>query len=251
MPKTAVLVALGALLFMLASCSKSDSEGPVVLAAASMQEALEAAAADWQSSGNPRPILSFASTPAVARQIGEGAPADLVVTADRQWMDWLVERGLVDGSPRAFATNGLTVVAPRNASEPTSLVAFAADPDGGRIAMAQTDTVPAGRFARAALEHLGLWDQLEPRVISGENVRVALALVERGEVPVGIVYASDAQASQRVRVVERLDPSIHPPIIYYVAVVAGSVNEDAAVFRDFLAGDRGRAIVASHGFGWP
>lgn len=222
-----------------------------MLAAASMQEALEAASSEWHLSGNARPVLSFASTPAVARQIAEGAPADLVVTADRQWMDWLVEQGLVDESPRAFATNGLFVVAPRHSTRPTSLAAFAVDPDGGRIAMAQTDTVPAGRYARAALEHLDLWDQLEARVISSENVRVALALVERGEVPLGIVYASDAQASQRVRVVERLDPSIHPPIIYYVAAVAGSRHADSARFRDFLASDHGRAIVASRGFGWP
>lgn len=223
----------------------------MILAAASMQEALEAVAASWEREGNPRPVLSFSASPALARQIAEGAPADLVITSDRRWMDWLAEQGKLAGEPVAFATNGLVAVAPRDASGPVSLADFAADPDGGRIALAETRSVPAGQFAREALENLGHWEALADRVVPGENVRVALALAERGEVPLAVVYASDAQASQRVHVVERLDPGLHSPIVYYAAIVAGSDNEAAQRFLDYLTGDQGRAVITSRGFGWP
>ena len=241
---------LSGLASMLTACAEEQPERLVVLAAASLQGALEEVADDWSETGGTAPSLSYAATPAVARQVAEGAPADIVVTADSEWMDWLAERGLIGGLPQIVATNALVVVAPRGGDAPMSLEEFAADPDGGLIALAETDNVPAGRFAREALERLGLWDALEARVVEGENVRAALALAERGEVRLAIVYASDAQAARRVQVVKRLDPALHRPIVYYAAITARSGRDDAAEFLDFLTSDQGRARIASHGFGW-
>ncbi|GGD58337.1 molybdate ABC transporter substrate-binding protein [Aurantiacibacter arachoides] len=220
-----------------------------------MQEALEGIARDWEAEGQAAPVLSFGATSAIARQIESGAPADIVVTADREWMDWLEERDLLAGEPRAFASNTLVVVAPADPAGvvpvPMSLREFAQDPDGGRIALAETGSVPAGRYARAALQSMGLWDVLEPRVVPAESVRAALAFVERGEVPLGIVYATDAQASDGVRVIERVDPSLHPRILYYRAQVAASRDNEAQAFADYLVSDAARRRVASYGFGSP
>lgn len=235
----------------LAACAAAPETGPTVLAAASMQDALEAAADAWEAEGHARPSLSFSATPGVARQVADGAPADLVVLADRDWIDWLQRENLLADEPRSLATNGLVAVAPRDAEWPASLEEFAAASDGGRLAVAEVETVPAGRFAKEALERMLLWDAFEDRLAQSANVRVALALVERGEAPVGIVYASDALVAKRVRVVERLDPSLHQPITYYSARIAGSRHKDAEKFAAFLVSQQGRAIIAARGFGWP
>ncbi|WAT19288.1 molybdate ABC transporter substrate-binding protein [Aurantiacibacter sp. MUD11] len=240
-----------AALVLAAGCAPAEEAGPVVLAAASMQEGLTAAANAWEAQGQPAPVVSFASSAAVARQVGEGGPADLVVIADREWIDWLEAREALGSQPRALVTNGLVVVAPLETAGPDSLAELAANPDAGRLAMGEPGSVPAGKFARVALQSMGLWEALAPRVVPGDNVRVSLALVERGEVPLGIVYASDAQASRNVRVVQRIDPDMHPPIIYYLARTRSSRHPDAQGFADFLASQQGRAIIAGHGFGWP
>lgn len=247
LPGLAAMLALLAL----AACAQKPAEGPTVLAASSMQEALEAVADDWAAQGHPRPVLAFAATPAIARQVEAGAPADLVLTADREWMEWLAGRDLLAGAPFPIASNGLVVVAPRDTTGPLSLAAFARDPAGGRIALAETTSVPAGRYARAALESLGLWQALAARVVPAENVRAALALVERGEVPVGVVYATDAQASDGVRVIERIDSAHHPRILYFAARVAGSRGTEAEDFASYLGSDAARRRVASYGFGSP
>ncbi|KLE33974.1 molybdate ABC transporter substrate-binding protein [Aurantiacibacter luteus] len=247
LPKLSALLAL----LVLAACAPEPDQGPTVLAASSTQEALEAVADDWAATGHPRPVLSFAATPAIARQVESGAPADLVLTADREWMDWLEERGLLAGEPFPVASNGLVAVAPRDSTTPVSLAAFARDAEAGRIALAETSSVPAGRYARAALENLGLWQALAPRVVPAENVRAALALVERGEVPLGVVYATDAQASQGVRVIERIDSSRHPRILYFGALVAGSQGREAEAFAAYLGSDAARRRVATYGFGSP
>lgn len=234
---------------LLSSCSPAEREGPVVLAASSLQEAIEDAADNWEMQGNARPVLSFAASSAIARQVELGGPADLVITADREWIDWLGERDLLEGAPRALVTNGLVVVAPLEGDISMSLADFAADEAAGPLAIAEPEVVPAGRFARAALENLDLWEPLEDRIVPRENVRAALALVERGEVRMGIVYASDAQASRRVRVIERLDPSLHPPITYHLAHVSGSRHRGAEDFAEFLLGQQGRAILVARGFG--
>ena len=187
----------------------------------------------------------------MARQVDEGAPADLVVIADDRWIDWLVSRDVLAGTPVSLVSNALVVVAPLGMETPESLVAFADDKGAGRLAIAEPGSVPAGHFAKAALQTMGLWDALSTRLAPGDNVRASLALVERGEATMGIVYASDAAASDRVQVVEQIAPEMHPPIIYYAARVSGAQHESAQDFLDYLTSPQGRQIIVERGFTLP
>ena len=244
------IVALTGSVF-LSSCAPADETGPVVLAASSMQEGLTAAADDWAAHGHPRPVLSFASSSAVARQVSEGAPADLVVTSDDRWIEWLAQRDALAGEPVPLVANSLVVVVPASAPGPNSLSQFAAHESAGRLAIGEPESVPAGEFARAALRNMGLWDEVSSRVAPGENVRASLALVERGEAALGIVYASDAAASDRVRIVETIEPAMHPPIIYYAALVSRARHEDTRAFLDYLVSPRGQRAIVAKGFALP
>jgi molybdate transport system substrate-binding protein len=245
-PRT--LAPVVALLMLLCSCQSGGEpvrQGPTILAASSLQEALTQVAEAWTQAGHPPPRLSFAASSALARQIEGGAPADLFLSADEEWMDRLAADGLLRKGSRAdLLTNELVLIVPRDA-EAAGLDALAT----GRLALADPQAVPAGRYARAALESLGLWEQVESRVVPAENVRAALALVERGEVPVGSVYATDAKASDRVAIVFRFPSGSHPPIRYPAAVLAASGHPEAAAFRDFLLSQDARQIFVRHGFG--
>lgn len=231
-----------------------SGQAPIVLAAASLQESLTAAADVWARSGHPRPVISFAASSTLARQIEAGAPGDLFVSADEEWMDALAAKGLLAAGTRAdLVGNRLVVVEPagRHASIPTSGPRLARVLGAGPLAMADPDTVPAGKYGKAALEKLGAWNAVAPRVVRAENVRAALALVERGAAPFGIVYLTDAKASSKVRVAGVFPPSSHPPILYPIARLARSANPEAEGFRRFLLSPRGRAIFARFGFGAP
>ncbi|BBC74387.1 molybdate ABC transporter substrate-binding protein [Altererythrobacter sp. B11] len=246
------------LLPLLTACGGAEgteSGAPVVLAAASMQEALTDAAGAWTAAGHPAPQLSFAASSALARQIEGGAPADIYLPADEEWMDRLEGLGLLrQGSRADLLSNSLVLIAPAS-SPPRSWdgtrAGLLALLDDGRIALAEPDVVPAGRYAQAALQSIGAWDALSRRVAVAENVRAALALVERGEVPLGVVYATDATASAKVRVLASFPASSHPPIRYPVALLAASSNAQAPDLLAFLRSDQARAIFAAHGFGGP
>ena len=231
----------------------ASGRAPVVLAAASLQECLTAAGYAWARQGHPRPVLSFAASSALARQIEAGAPADVFVSADEEWMDYLVARRLVAPGSRAnVATNRLALVAPAGSRlrlEVRAGFPLARALGAGRLAMADPATVPAGRYGRAALTRLGVWRAVEGRVASAENVRVALALVARGEAPLGIVYATDARAEAAVRIVGLFPVQSHPPIVYPAARIAGSRNAEAEGFRQFLLSAEGQAIFRRFGFG--
>lgn len=230
----------------LAACSKpaEPEQGPVVLAAASLQEALEDASAAWQAEGHAAPVLSFAGTSALARQVEQGAPADVFFSADEEWMDTLAKENLLKAETRRdMLGNDLVVIAPRG-TKPLAL----ADLGDAKLALADPAAVPAGKYAKASLESLGLWDDLADNVAPAENVRAAMALVERGEAALGVVYATDALASDKVAVVEKLPEASHPPIRYPAAVLAGSKNPEAEEFLAWLASDAADKIFAEHGF---
>ena len=227
--------------------------GPLVLAAASLQESLTAAAQAFAATGQPLPVISFAASSALARQIDAGAPADLFVSADEAWMDYVANKQLVrPGTRVAFLTNRLVLVAP--AAQPLKLdirfgFGLAAALGDGRLAMADPDSVPAGKYGKAALTALGVWRDVEPKVARAENVRAALALVGRGAARAGIVYETDARAAKDVMIVGVFPASSHPPITYPLALLAGSTNPAAERFRVFLLSEPGKAIFARYGFG--
>jgi molybdate transport system substrate-binding protein len=227
---------------------------PVVLAAASLQESMTAAADAWARAGHPRPVVSFAASSTLARQIEAGAPADLFISADEEWMGALAAKKLLAPETRAdLLGNRLVVVEPagRHSGIPTNGAGLERVLGAGPLAMADPDSVPAGKYGKAALEKLGAWNTLAPRVVRTENVRAALALVERGAAPFGIVYLTDAKASPKVRVAGIFPRGSHPPITYPIARLARSANPEGEDFRRFLLSSRGRAIFARFGFSAP
>lgn len=243
------------LLLGLAPAATAAERGPVVMAAASLQEALTAAADAWAAKGHARPLLSFAGSSALARQIVAGAPADLFLSADEPWMDAVAKAGLLrPGTRTTLLGNRLVLVGPASGRlrlTPAPGFPLARALGGGRLALADPDAVPAGKYAKAALTALGVWRGVAGRLAPAENVRAAMALVEHGAAPLGIVYATDARASKRVRVVGVFPTSSHPPIRYPVALLKASRHPDAMGFRNFLASREGRAIFARYGFAAP
>jgi molybdate transport system substrate-binding protein len=240
-----------ALLFalVLGQPALAQARGPLVLAAASLQEAMNDAADAWAHAGHPRPVLSFAASSALARQAASGGGADLFASADEEWMDYLAKAGqLVPGTRADFAANRLVVVAPAGTTTRLTRATLAPTLTGGPVAMADPGSVPAGLYGKAALTRLGAWPAVAPHVVAADSVRAALALVERGAAPFGIVYATDALASPRVRVVAVFPADSHPPIRYPVARLKGSANPDAEGFRHFLLSRAGQAILRRHGF---
>lgn len=231
----------------------AQARAPLVLAAASLQESLTAAADAWAAQGHSRPTISFAASSALARQIEAGAPADLFISADEEWMDYVALKALLRPATRvSFLTNQLILIAPRDSRIALRLapgVPLARALGDRRLAIADPAAVPAGRYAKAALTSLGAWPSVEPKLARTENVRAALALVERGEAPLGIVYATDARASTKVRVVGQFSAASHPPISYPVALLATAASPDAEPFRRFLISSPGRAIFRRFGFG--
>lgn len=248
-----LFAALAALL--LSPAAMAQERGPVVLAAASLQESLTEAADVWAAQGHQKPVLSFAASSALARQILAGAPADLFLSADEEWMDAIAKAGLVrPGSRTALLGNRLVLIAPVSSKvrlTPARGFPLTRALGTGRLALADPAAVPAGKYAKAALTALGVWNGVAAKVAPAENVRAALALVERGAAPLGIVYATDARASKAVRVVGVFPATSHPRIRYPVALLKMSRHKDTAGFRAFLLSAQGRTIFARHGFTAP
>jgi molybdate transport system substrate-binding protein len=239
------------LLFAAGTASAAPA-GPLVLAAASLQESMNAAADAWAHRGHARPVLSFAASSALARQVEAGGAADLFVSADEDWMDAVAKAGLiVPETRRDFLGGALVIVGPAHGAvrlTPAPHFPLARALGGGRLAMADPDSVPAGRYGREALQHLGVWDQVSGQVARAANVRAALALVAQGAAPLGIVYATDARAEPAVRVVGTFPAGSYAPVTYPVARLKASTNPDAEGFRRFLISAEGKAIFRRFGF---
>lgn len=244
-----------ALLAAGAAGAQSAMKPPLVLAAASLQESMTAAADAWAAQGHPKPVVSFAGSSALARQIEAGAPADLFASADEDWMNVLQKRGLIVPATRAdFVANTLVLVAPAGGASRVAIrpgAGLARILSAGPLAMADPGSVPAGLYGKAALTKLGVWDAVRSHVVAADNVRAALALVERGAAPYGIVYATDARASAKVRVAGVFPSATHEPITYPVAVLKTATSPDAAGFERFLRSRAGQSIFARYGFSSP
>jgi molybdate transport system substrate-binding protein len=223
----------------------------LVFAAASLSDALDEVDRAFTTRTGVRVNASYAASSVLAKQIEAGAPADAFFSADLAWVDYLDERGLLKrGSRRDVLGNALVLIAPADSPLRLSITPgfdLTAALGEGRLATADPDSVPAGKYARAALKQLGVWQRVSDRLVRGENVRAALAYVARGEAPLGIVYQTDAQAEKRVRVVGVFPENSHPPITYPVALTVRS-RPEAARFADFLASETARQIFTRYGF---
>lgn len=232
--------------------SAAATKPVVVFAAASLKNALERIAKDWQGATPNSATLSFAASSALAKQIESGAPADLFISADLEWMDWVAERNLIDpASRRNLLGNALVLIAPKDSTTTLKIekgFALAEALGDGRLAMGEPASVPAGIYGKAALTSLGVWDSVERKVAGAENVRVALAYVARGETPLGIVYATDAKSDPSVKVVDTFPADSHPPVVYPVAITASSSSPAAKAFLDFLSSPEATRVFEDEGF---
>lgn len=232
--------------------ASARAKAPLVLAAASLQESLTAAADQWAKRGHAKPTISFAASSALARQIDAGAPADLFISADEQWMDDVQKNGHVaPGTRVSFLANRLVLIAPADSKANIAIrkgMPLAQALGDRKLAMADPDSVPAGKYGKAALTSLGVWPQVQTKVARGDSVRAALAFVERDEAPYGIVYETDAKASNAVRVVGIFPENTHLPITYPVARLTTSTSSEAEGFRLFLISATGRALFQGYGF---
>lgn len=246
-----MLLAALALLAAFAPCAGAQ-EPVLVFAAASLKESLDAVNDAWARQGGAKTATSFAASSALARQIEGGAPAQVFVSADLEWMDYLEKRALLQpGTRRNLLGNRLVLVAPAQSKAQATLgpgVRLAPLLGAsGRLAVGDPQHVPVGKYARAALEKLGAWDAVAPRLAATENVRAALALVARGEAPLGIVYETDARAEPRVRIVATFGEGLHAPVVYPAAAVQGA-KSGARAYLEFLASPQARALFRQYGF---
>ncbi len=236
--------------FFAASGACARSKNPlVVFAAASLKPALDEILILWETRTGIPATVSYAGSGALARQIEHGAPIDIFLSANAIWMDSLAAAGLLkDGLRRDVASNGLVIVAPAEQAAPLVLDDLPIRLGDGRLAMGLRDAVPAGIYGQAALKTLGLWELVKDRLAETDSVMAALALVSRGEVPLGLVYASDALASDAVEVVAELPSSSHPTIRYPTAMIAESVHPDAEDLFRFLTGADAAILLERAGF---
>jgi molybdate transport system substrate-binding protein len=244
------LAVFAAALFLSAS---AHGETVDVYAAASLKEALDEAARSFERSTGHVVRISYAASSALAKQIEAGAPAQVFISADDDWMTYVESRSLLKRPRLNLLTNTLVLVAPATRAPKLRVgpgFALAAALGDGRLALADPRSVPAGKYARAALESLGVWRQVQGKLAPAENVRAALVLVARGEAPLGIVYGSDAKAEPRVAVVDTFPASSHPAIVYPLGILrdAGAAGERLAAF---LAAPAMRDVWRRHGFGFP
>ena len=249
--------ALAAAALMLAAGGTRPAEAQnkdvVILAAASLKNALDEASAAWNKQTGKSTKVSYAASSVLAKQIESGIPADIFISADVPWMDYVAERKLIKAPSRSdFLGNQIVLIAAKDSKIDLKVdKGFglrAALGNDGRLAMGNVDSVPAGKYGKAALESLGVWSSVADRVAQAENVRMALTLVSRGEAPLGIVYKTDAASDPNVRIVGAFPDGSHPPIIYPMALLATSTNPDAQAFVDYLKSPAGKPFFEKQGF---
>lgn len=246
---------LAAVLFAIAALARpahAAQDTIIVYAAASLTNALQDIDRAWTKQTGTAVKESFASSSTLARQIEAGAPAQVFISADTKWMDYLAQKGLVANEVTLLG-NELVLVAPADSS--LRLQRIGPDTDwqqllgrDGRLAVGDPDHVPAGIYAEESLKQLGAWSLLEPRLARAEDVRGALALVERGDAPLGIVYATDARIDAKVKTVGTFPADSHSPIVYPAAEVKGADSAPARDYFNFLHSAAARAIFARYGF---
>ena len=247
-----LVAAIGLLSGLAASPALAQDRSITVFAAASMRDALDEVDKAYTAKSGVKVIVSYAASSTLAKQIDQGAPADIFVSADPDWMDYAVSRKTINESTRAnLLGNSIVLVAPENSNLGSITIGPGFDlaklAGADKIATGDVKSVPAGKYAKAALENLGAWQAAEPKFAMAENVRAALMLVARGEAALGIVYSSDAKIDPGVRILGRFPADSHPPIIYPVASTA-TAKPEAAGYLGFLGSSAAKAIFENYGF---
>ena len=225
----------------------------VVFAAASLKEAMDDQARQFEAATGNKVVVSYGASNALAKQIESAAPADAFISADQDWMDYLDQRKLVMPGTRVdLLRNTLVLIAPASSKAALRIgpgFGLAAALKQDKLAMANPDSVPAGKYGKSALESLGVWGSIEKQVARAESVRAALALVSRGEAPFGIVYATDAYSDKGVRIVDTFPANTYSPIVYPAAMTARSKSPAAKPLLDYLRSANARPVWAKYGFG--
>lgn len=245
-------VAFAAFVTTAASPVAVRAEQVTVFAAASLKTALDEIAVTYKADTGNTAVVSYAASPALAKQIEQGAPADIFISADHDWMSYVAERSLIKPETRTdLLGNAIVIVAPKD--EPVSLTVekgfdLKGALGGGRLAIGAVDTVPAGKYAKSALAFLGVWDTVAGSLAEAENVRAALQFVARGETPLGIVYRTDAAAETSVTIVGTFPAESHTPIVYPMAVTSAATSAAAEDFARYLTGTAAAAIFQKAGF---
>ena len=235
-----------------AGATLAHGQNVTVFAAASLKNALDEIDARYQALGAAKAAISYASSSALAKQVESGAPADIFISADLDWMDYVEKRSLVKAGTRTnLLRNEIVLIAPAD-----SKASFTIGPKfplakllgDGRLAMGDPDHVPAGKYGKAALEALEVWPSVANRIARAENVRAALNFVARGEAPFGVVYRTDAAAEKNVRIAGAFPGNTHPPIVYPAALLSGGNSPAAEKYFQFLKSTEAQAIFRKHGF---
>jgi molybdate transport system substrate-binding protein len=242
---------LGVFLALPVPASAQNTGRITVFGAASLTNTLEAIGREYERTGGKRVVFSFAASMTLAKQIEASSGADIFISADAESMDYLEQRNLIARPTRQnLLGNRLVLIAPADSKVALTIgprMKLAEALAGGRLAVANVDSVPAGRYGKAALTALGVWPTVQNRLAQGDDVRTSLAYVARGEAPLGIVYATDARVEPRVKVVGTFPASSHPPIVYPAAMTADA-NSDARPFLAYLRGPQARAVFERAGF---
>ena len=224
----------------------------VVFAAASLKNVLDAVNTDNEKAGGKHANISYAASSTLAKQIENAAPADIFISADLKWMDYLDGKHLIDDASRVnLLGNTLVLIAPKDSKIETKIAdgfPLATLLGDGHLAMANTDSVPAGKYGKAALTKLGVWNSVKDKIAQADNVRAALKLVSTGEAPLGIVYGTDAKSDLNVKVIDTFPEGTHPPIIYPIAITASSTNADAPTLLAYLKSSAAQSIFKDQGF---
>jgi molybdate transport system substrate-binding protein len=244
---------LAFLLALAFAAPAAAQESITVFAAASLKNALDEVDAAFARADGVKVTASYEASSALAKQIEAGAPADVFISADLRWMDYVASKNLIRPETRVnLLGNKLVLIAPADSAlgnvkigQGFDIARLAGD---GRIAVADVKAVPAGLYAKAALENLGAWTAAKPKLAQAENVRATLAFVARGETPLGIVYATDARIEPKVKIVGTFPDGSYPPVIYPAAATANAATSSVAKYLGFLCGPAARAIFEKYGF---
>jgi molybdate transport system substrate-binding protein len=242
--------------FIAALCAgapaRAQGSDVVVFAAASLKNALDDVAAQWRKESGNKVVISYAASSALAKQIEQGAPAQLFISADVDWMEYLAGKGLIRPGTRSnLLGNRIVLVAPKDAAKPIDIKRgfdLSAIIGQGRLAVANVQFVPAGKYAKAALEALGIWSSVSSRLAQAENVRAALLLVSRGEAAAGIVYQTDAASDPNVTIIGVFPGDTHPRILYPIALTTNATSPAAEAFLAYVKSAKSKARFEAHGF---